>query len=343
MQLYHLLSKIGFLKKSYAFKFLFISFLGTHIPLIGIILFVIFHGNTLSASTIIIFTLLLTLLATAITLYFLKGLMHPIELVSKALHGYQQSRKIPNLPLHYSDEAGFLMKNFQLAIEANETNLKDKQDLIYLLSHDMKNYADNPGYLAQLILEEEPAEAIVEYSQLILESTQQQKHFLQTFITLLRQEEELAEAPMADHDADIRAILDRLQQQVKTKIKNKKLKFTITMPADVVHFKINEDMLLRVLVNLVDNAIKFSYVSGAIDVVVSKDTITVRDYGTGFVLAEKEAIFRKFTVVGRSGTRNEASTGIGLYLCRKIIEKYQGKLMGDSEGKEKGAKFTILF
>ncbi|MNR68157.1 hypothetical protein D3C85_1925580 [compost metagenome] len=47
--------------------------------------------------------------------------------------------------------------------------------------------------------------------------------------------------------------------------------------------------------------------------------------------------------MGRLGTANESSTGIGLYLCKKIIERSKGQLTASSEGKNKGAEFKIVF
>ena len=72
MKLYERLSNIKFLKNSYAFKFLFVAFVGIHIPLIGMLLFAVYGNKTILASTILIFALVMTLLATAVTLFFIK-------------------------------------------------------------------------------------------------------------------------------------------------------------------------------------------------------------------------------------------------------------------------------
>ncbi|WP_245600539.1 ATP-binding protein [Flavobacterium daejeonense] len=47
--------------------------------------------------------------------------------------------------------------------------------------------------------------------------------------------------------------------------------------------------------------------------------------------------------MSRLGISNESSAGIGLYLCRQIIEKNNGRLTATSEGKNKGATFVISF
>jgi hypothetical protein len=54
--MYENLSRIRFLSKSYTFKFLFIAFLGIHIPLIGLILFVLFRPDNVNTFTVLVLT-----------------------------------------------------------------------------------------------------------------------------------------------------------------------------------------------------------------------------------------------------------------------------------------------
>ena len=69
MKIYNQLSKIKFISKSYSLKFLFIAFLGIHIPLIGLLLFVILNKVDLPINTVLVATLIFTLLACIITLF----------------------------------------------------------------------------------------------------------------------------------------------------------------------------------------------------------------------------------------------------------------------------------
>ena len=154
MKLYHYLSKVNFLKKSYTKKFFFVAFLGIHIPLIGLIITLVFNKDTYSTQTILLFTLGFTLLATAATLYVINKLIVPIDNASNALSKYRRKRTVPNLPLGYKDEAGRLLYNVQRTINDNENYLNQKQDLVALLTHDMRNYVSQPKSLATLLLEE---------------------------------------------------------------------------------------------------------------------------------------------------------------------------------------------
>lgn len=71
MYIYHSLSQFKPLTK-YSYKFLFIAFLGIHIPLIGIIIYILFgNHDVLSRGEVIIWVLIFTLIATGMTLYIL--------------------------------------------------------------------------------------------------------------------------------------------------------------------------------------------------------------------------------------------------------------------------------
>lgn len=74
--IYKSLNGNSVLKKSYSLKFLFVAFLGTHIPLIGIIIFIVSSKESVfSSSTTIILTLLFTLVAAIFTLTILNKLL----------------------------------------------------------------------------------------------------------------------------------------------------------------------------------------------------------------------------------------------------------------------------
>ena len=347
MKLYERLSQINFLKKSYAFKFLFVAFIGIHIPLIGMLFFVLYGSKTISAHTILLFALVMTLLATVATLYFLKQLIKPIETASKALDNYRNERKIPALPTSFSDEAGLLMSNIQKSIMDNERFISEKQDLIYLLSHDFKNFTGNSQGLAKLILEENPSETVRDYAKLILQSTTQQFVFIDIFIKLIKDEEELSNRGLEKNKINLPTVFGKVTSQLDQKLLSKQIKLNASIELEEAILMIDEDLLVRVLVNLVDNAIKFSFSNSEIKLSVrridDKVAFVVSDSGIGFDPKNKEELYKKFTKRSRLGTANEPSTGIGLYLCRKIAQKYHGDFLLDSKGVNQGAKFSVLF
>lgn len=347
MKLYHNLSQIGFLKKSYAFKFLFVAFIGIHIPLIGILFFVLYCDTDISASSILVFSLIMTLLATLITLLVLKQLIKPIEIASKSLDDYRNNRRLSVLPTEYSDEAGLLMCNIQESIYEAESYINEKQDLIYMLSHDLKNFAGNPQGLANLIISENPSDSVKNLASLICESTNLQFRYIENFIKLLNEQDQIAKINQEVRTIVFPNILPFINEQVEQRLLDKNIKLSLSLELNEAKLRIDEGLLVQVLVNLISNAIKFSYFDSEIKVRIyfekEKLVITVADKGIGFNKDQIDELFKKFTTMSRLGTAKEASTGIGLYLCKKIIERNKGELSAASEGKNKGAEFKIVF
>ena len=134
--IYPTLSRVKFLAGNYALKFLFIAFLGIHIPLLGVI--VVLVSGSPSALLIFIITLVCTLVACGLTLYVLQGLPEPLHSSYIALKNYMYKKELPHLPMQYQDEAGLLMRKTQLTLQQLDSLLKEKQELAILLSHDLR-------------------------------------------------------------------------------------------------------------------------------------------------------------------------------------------------------------
>jgi NtrC-family two-component system sensor histidine kinase KinB len=95
----------------------------------------------------------------------------------------------------------------------------------------------------------------------------------------------------------------------------------------------DEDEIRRVLQNLIDNSVKFTRAGGTITITMKQDeattTVSVADTGKGIPEETKPKLFQRFWQSGSSGS-HYASTGLGLYLCRRIIEGHGGKIWFES-------------
>lgn len=107
----------------------------------------------------------------------------------------------------------------------------------------------------------------------------------------------------------------------------------------------NEQRLREVTMNLVENAIKFTP-KGRVSVALhgDKDSVTVEisDSGVGIAPEDAAHLFQKFYRIDNSATRTIGGTGLGLYLCRSIIELYGGRIWVESKmGEGSTFKFTL--
>lgn len=120
--IYSSLSNTKLLSGNYALKFLFVGFLGIHVPLIGVIIALTSGYN--SGTAIFFTTLGCTLVACALTLYLLHALLAPIRASNKALTNYLTKNEVPQLPQNYNDDAGKLMQQIQQLTERLEAAKK---------------------------------------------------------------------------------------------------------------------------------------------------------------------------------------------------------------------------
>lgn len=94
------------------------------------------------------------------------------------------------------------------------------------------------------------------------------------------------------------------------------------------------DRLKEVITNLFDNAVKYTP-AGKITLGLTGDDsvvqVFVRDTGPGIPREDIGHLFQKFYRVDSSATRTIGGTGLGLFICRKIIELYNGQIWADSE------------
>jgi signal transduction histidine kinase len=97
-----------------------------------------------------------------------------------------------------------------------------------------------------------------------------------------------------------------------------------------------------VLVNLVENAIKYSPDGGQVEVGVEQrdDAVRfhVRDEGLGIPPQEQERVFEKFYRADPQMIRGVGGTGLGLYICKELVGRMGGKIWVESGG-EKGSTF----
>lgn len=106
---------------------------------------------------------------------------------------------------------------------------------------------------------------------------------------------------------------------------------------------LDPDRMREVITNLFDNAVKYTE-TGKISLgITGNDSVVqlyVRDTGPGIAPEDAKHLFQKFYRVDNSATRTIGGNGLGLFICRKIVEMYNGRIWVDSE-LGKGSTFFI--
>lgn len=113
--------------------------------------------------------------------------------------------------------------------------------------------------------------------------------------------------------------------------------------APIFYTQVDPDHLRETMSNLIENAIKYTK-EGSVTVNVSGDnehvTISVTDTGIGIAKEDIPHLFQKFYRIDNSDTREIGGTGLGLYLCRRLVESMNGRLWVESEAGQ-GSTFYV--
>lgn len=96
-------------------------------------------------------------------------------------------------------------------------------------------------------------------------------------------------------------------------------------------YRVDYDLMLDVLINLIDNGVKASEEGSRIRLIASEDSITVQDFGRGIPEEEKERILEPFYMIDKSRSRKCGGAGLGLSLAALIIKRHNMKMEIESE------------
>jgi len=183
--------------------------------------------------------------------------------------------------------------------------------------------------------------------QMIQRNSTRLLRLIKLLIDFRKAEQDVLKLETGRHDliSLVRETLQSFEPHVVEEHKHLELKTDLTSCI----FEFDRDKLERVLYNLIANALSFTEELSEIYVQVSavpeeeSISIAVRDTGIGIEENELQHIFEKFYQTERSSQSKVSSTGsgIGLYLCKKIVELHEGTIRVDSST-GKGSTFTII-
>jgi two-component system sensor histidine kinase KdpD len=134
--------------------------------------------------------------------------------------------------------------------------------------------------------------------------------------------------------ADVSDLVGSALQQLGPRLAERPV--SVAVPDDLPPVAVDFVLMVQVLVNLLDNALKYSPAGSPLEIAADAAggtlTLRVADRGVGLPTADLDRIFDKFYRVQRAPTANTivAGTGLGLSICKGIVEAHGGRLVAEN-------------
>lgn len=142
---------------------------------------------------------------------------------------------------------------------------------------------------------------------------------------------------------DLRELVDEVVANIGTKTAHR---ISVNIPESLPLIAAHEGRIRQVLINLVENAQKYSADSGTIAISATQKenvvTVGISDTGPGIPAGEQERIFERFYRIDKARSRAQGGTGLGLSIVKRIVEGYGGHVWVESKVGEGAAFYFTL-
>lgn len=246
-----------------------------------------------------------------------------------------------------------LAKSINYAIERHRSQqinaerirlYEQREDFMATLTHDMKNPLIGANRILELMASGSLGALSAQQVKLLLtllQSNQALLALIRNLIEVYRYEKDLDK--IEKENTDLRQLVNLYLDTLAPILKDKQIAISVEcqnigdVPAD-------HNSILRVVQNLVENAIRFTPSGGRISIKLWTEQqnvfFQIADTGPGVSENERKRLFQRF-FQGRCGKESTFGTGLGLYLCRQIIEAHDGRIWCENSVENSGAIFTL--
>jgi signal transduction histidine kinase len=216
---------------------------------------------------------------------------------------------------------------------------KLRDDLVHMIVHDLKSpLVGISGFMELLGSTGHLDERQHSYLDKAAGSASTLLNMINSLLDVSRLESGSLTLNRAEHD--MRRIIDGAIENLGSQTLGRDIRRT--EPDEPISVNCDSELIERVVINLLTNALRYSPVEAPIEVIVARedDTIVVRvkDFGQGIPVEFRETVFEKFGQVQLRQNRQKYSTGLGLTFCKLAVEAHQGRIGVESEV-GKGSEF----
>jgi signal transduction histidine kinase len=298
-----------------------------------------------------------------------KRLTEPVRTLERAALGLRLGDLSTRIVVNRNDELGTLATEFnkmadqlQSYTTGLEQKVSEKTAQLELANRHKSEFLTNMSHELRT-----PLNAVIGFSDVLKEqyfgelNAKQQEYVKdinesgQHLLSLINDILDLSKIEAGHMDLDLSEFslpmaLDNAMVLVRERAHRQQLQLRADVAPDVSVVTADERKFKQILINLLTNAVKFSYPGGWVEVVVRREininanevVITVKDSGLGIAREDQAAIFEEFHQLKSTGSAKLEGTGLGLSLAKRLVELHGGAIWVESEiGKGAAFSFTL--
>lgn len=269
----------------------------------------------------------------------------------KAFPAFEEENKQPLYFVGIAIDITAFKESQELLREAKEEAEKANQaksEFLANMSHEIRTPLNSVIGFSEVLLNEVEDEKQKDYLSTIASSGKSLLNIINNILDLSKIE--AGKLLIQKTDCDLTNILKELHDIFKPKLEQKGIDFKVEIYDEFPLLVLDETKINQILLNLIGNAIKFTekgFVLCKIEIIYQTQEIVnlrveIIDTGIGISKSQQEIIFEEFTQQEGQNSEKYGGTGLGLTICKRLIQYMNGKIFLESEV-NKGSNFILHF
>ncbi len=270
-------------------------------------------------------------IALGLGMLFMRRLARPLTELRLAAEQISQGRLEPRVTITSSDELGRLGETFNQMAESLQRSEKLRRQLILDIAHELRN---------PLMIQQSHLELLLD--NIVPPTSQQLQIIYEQNLLLGRLVRDLQLLALADAGelqilrapVSLREFLEGIVAQVRPSIEEKRLTLEADIAADLPTLAVDRQRIEQVLLNILDNACRYTREGGTIRLSAYRESdavhVSVLDQGPGIAPEDLPHIFERFYRGDKARARSSGGTGLGLAIAKALIEAHGGKIWAEN-------------
>ena len=274
------------------------------------------------------------LFAVIITYIISKKITTPLKSLNNAAKSIANGDYEKRVELDTDNEIGELCETFNYMAGAISRHETARTSFLANIAHELRTPMTTiTGFIEGIIDGTIPEERHNQYLSIVLDESKRLSRLVNDLMDMNKLEQGKYNIEMREFDLNEMIRLHIIKSEKR--ILDKEINLTVNFESDSLRVVADKDSIQRVLINLVDNAIKFAQVGGFIDIRTGvqdqKAYVSIQNSGEGIDEEDIKHIFDRFYKSDKSRSLDKTGVGLGLYIVKSIIQAHKEKIWAESE------------